>query len=475
MVEDQSKFDKLTSQALQENILALLCYDESASPMIRGMVDIELFDSSHYREIANRAVNYLDEYKKPPGQHLADVFEDILTGRNKTKSSAFSRTLQYLDELYGSSINADYVVSELGKFIRHQRMNIALKEAVFASQEGDLDRAEVVLSKCLKGTVDTFQTGTYFSDHRSVLTFLEEENTGFDIRIPVLDKDGVQPARKELFTILAPPNKGKTWFMIHVGKAAIMQNLKVLHITLEMSEPKIAQRYYQAFFAASKRSQTVKKAKFVKSEDGLVEEIEIETIKSKHSFDEADIKVKAAKNIKKFRKSKNLVIKQFPTGALTIKALETYLESLERHQKFIPDMIIVDYADLMWLDSSQLRIDTGRVYKELRGIAVDRNVSVVTASQSNRGGAEAQIVDMTHLAEDFSKAAISDNIVTYNQTADEKERGLARLFVAKGRNDRSGQLVNITQCYTLGQFCLESCWHIDDTEYWDMVTDLPSN
>lgn len=119
-------------------------------------------------------------------------------------------------------------------------------------------------------------------------------------------------------------------------------------------------------------------------------------------------------------------------------------------------MLIVDYADLMYLDAAHLRVDTGRVYKELRGLAVEYNIAVVTASQANRVGESVKLLTRKHLAEDFSKVAISDNVVTYNQTVREAKLGLARLYVDKARNDRRGDTVLITQNYNSGQFCLDS-------------------
>ncbi len=149
--------------------------------------------------------------------------------------------------------------------------------------------------------------------------------------------------------------------------------------------------------------------------------------------------------------------------------LEAYLEGLERHDKFVPDMIIVDYADLFHIDASRKREETGIIYQDLRGIAVDRGCAMVTATQSNRAAEDVRLVDLKHLAEDYSKAAISDNIITYNQTPEEHALGVARLFCAKGRNDEAFMQVLIAQAYGLGQFCLSNVRMYDDNQYWGAV------
>jgi len=151
-----------------------------------------------------------------------------------------------------------------------------------------------------------------------------------------------------------------------------------------------------------------------------------------------------------------LIIQQFPTGQLTMDMLRSYLENLQAYNHVFPDVLIVDYADLMYLDSAHLRVDTGRIYKDLRGLAQEYNIAVITASQANRQGENTPLLTRKNLAEDFSKVAISDNVITYNQTVNERKLGLARLYSDKARNDRRGDTVLITQNYNLGQFCLQS-------------------
>jgi len=155
-------------------------------------------------------------------------------------------------------------------------------------------------------------------------------------------------------------------------------------------------------------------------------------------------------------------------NSLTIDGLEAYLSMLEE-EGFIPDVLVVDFADLMKINAENIRADTGQIYKDLRRVAVERNWAVVTASQSNRTGEDARILTMKHFAEDYSKAGTADNIVTYNQTKDEKELGLARLFGLKARDERSGQIILITQSYSSGQFALDAIRLGSSKKYWDIV------
>jgi len=89
------------------------------------------------------------------------------------------------------------------------------------------------------------------------------------------------------------------------------------------------------------------------------------------------IKDQLIKKLGKLRKPQ-LIIKEFPTGQLTTRGLQAYLSNLETFYNFVPDLLLLDHADNMYLDPERIRIDIGRTFKDLRGIAVDRYMAMVT-------------------------------------------------------------------------------------------------
>ena len=127
----------------------------------------------------------------------------------------------------------------------------------------------------------------------------------------------------------------------------------------------------------------------------------------------------------------------------------------------------MDYLDLMDIDPERLRIDLGRTCVELRGIAVTRNIPVVTVAQTNRTAEGQVLITRKNLAEDFSKVKTSDVLIIYNQTAEEKARGLARLYIDKERNGKDRNVILISQNYSIGQFALSSV-KINNS-YWDVL------
>lgn len=248
-----------------------------------------------------------------------------------------------------------------------------------------------------------------------------------------------------------------TWALCNLGKFALLQRKKVCHVSLEMSAKKMVQRYYQSIFNMSKRKEKSLYVEFERNTLGRIIDIKMDELFPQYSMDDPRIHRKLTKRINNWgHRLGHLVTKEFPTGSLTLNMLKAYLDNLEAASNFIPDLLIVDYPDLMDINVNNYRLDLGKVYKDLRGIAVERNIAIAIASQANRGGAEAQTVTDTDIAEDYSKIATVDNVVTYSQTQQEKELGCARLFLANGRNDADRFSVLISQNYNTGQFVLDS-------------------
>ena len=449
--------------------MTLLCFDDKYCTIVRNSITPNLFESSVFREIATHAIDFIDQFKEAIKDHLPDSLEHILQGDDKRKASSYSRVL---DNLYlaKDGVNGEYVVSKIHQFVRQQNFKGALVKAVEAIEAGQIDQAEVEMQKGLNSQVMAFEMGSLLSDPTQSLQFFDEQDYGIHTGIKELDRHDICPRPQELFLFIAPPKKGKSWALIHAGKNALLQRKKVLHITLEMSERRCNQRYMQSIFAIAKRHAEVNTPIFTYGEDGKMVSIDHEVV-IRPTLADPKMRIDLSKRVVDMLAKKSpLIVKQFPTGSLTINQLKAYLDGLERFHKFIPDMLIIDYPDLMAIDSANLRLDTGKIYKDLRGLAIERNLALVTASQGSKDAAKARLVTGEMVSEDYSKIATADNVVTYTQTKEEKILGIARLFVAAGRNDEDKFEVLISQAYPTGQFCLDST--MMKSNYWDQIDEL---
>lgn len=460
------RMDENISGSLQENILTLLCFDEKNAPLIVNTVEVGMFESDFFKEVAKAAIDYYRQYKEPPKEHIADILESKMNDSKNPKTGEIYKRI--ITNLFHTkdSVNSIYVINQLTAFIRKQTLKSAIMEAVSQVKEGNIDSAETALNKALKTQIKVFDRGISFTDTKKSLQFFHQNIQAYPTGIKHLDDENIGPAPGELFVILAPPNKGKTFCMVQIGKACAMARLKVLHISLEMSEPLMAQRYMQTFFSLSKRKAEITVNRFVHDERGRLTTFTTEELK-RPTLQDSNMESQLTTKLNKLKNRIQLEIKRFPTGALTVDGLEAFLDGNERLYGFTPDVLLLDYADLMKLDYKNLRTSTGEIYKELRRIAVERNIALVTASQANRLGEDSRVITLKHLAEDYSKAATADNIIAYCQTPAEANLNLARLFMAKARNEERNQTILISQAYRIGQFCMDST--LINDRYWTLI------
>lgn len=454
------------SSAIQEAVVCLILFDPEAGPVLRGLLPSRTFDP-FYREIVEEADQYWEKYSKPPGEHALDIV-DALAARDQDKASVFKRVWESLEETKGS-INQQYVMEQATLFARYQRLRMGIGEALDALELDDAAgvlQAESVLEKATAGTLDLFDPGTYLRDAKS-LRFLDDDLEAFPTGIPELDAKGLGPARGRLHLMIAPYGVGKSWWLVHLAKVALMHGLRVLYLTLEMSEAEVSERLHRALFALGRRSGKATWFKWEKDDRGrrVVGLVEKKAKKRPYIYGKGIKRVLQVKR-KVLDRRPPILIKNFPTGTLTTRECRAYLDALES-TGFIPDLLLVDYADLFALPAENYRIGLGTLYKDLRGIGQARHIGVATASQMNRAGAGKKVGTGRDVAEDWSKMGTVDIAFTLNQTPPEKDLGMCRLFVDKGRSDSDKFEVHLCQNLDLGQFVVDSSRMV--AKYWEIV------
>lgn len=452
------------SVSLQENLLVLLVYKPHAASLIRNSIEVRLFGNPHYREIVQCCYNYIDQYREPPGEHLPDLLEDKI-GRNDASAQIYIDILNAIYTQHEQGVNEKYITDQLEKFVRQQTLKTSIASAAEAIQDGDLDRAEAAFSAGLKQRLTVFNPGSLFRDVAR-LGFSREIRFGIvPCGIKELDMYGLGAARGEYHLFIAPPKKGKTWWLTHVTKQALLARMKVLVITLELSEQQWGGRMAQSLFSITQRKAAVDVTRMHVDDLGRLLHFEHDKITNRLSFDTISDKAKMEKKLSGFHAANNLIIKQFPAGQLTPRMLRGYLDTLEQTMNFIPDCLVIDYPDYMKIDPKNYRLEAADLHNEIRGIAVERNVPIFAASRSNREGAKAKLVTDIHSGEDYSRIFTADTVLTYSQTIQERELGLARIFVGATRvGERDRFVVLISQAYKVGQFCLDSCMLGDSYE-----------
>lgn len=460
--------EQLTN-SLQENIITLLVFDTETVPLIINNVSTDLFGNTYYREIARRSIQFYNDFGDAPKEHIADLFEAELEDINK--KDIYNKVLKALHE-NKDSINKEYILNSLDKFITLQNLKITAKDLLESLQKNDLDKAESVLAKAKKTQVSVFDPGTFLiKDMESTLEFLDHISADLILTgIKKLDELEICPAPKELYVLVGRSGAGKSWFMCHLGKFAMMQRKKVLHISLELSEQWVNARYMQGFFSMMSKDKLDQKQNTVFTVDrfGSFTDLDLVDLIGTRSLREKGISKVLLEKAKKLL-NPQLIVKFFPTGTLSVGGLNAYLDNLEALYNFIPDIVLLDYLDNMNINPDNLRLELGKTAIDLRGIAGERNLAMVTVAQTNALAEKTQVITRKHLAEDFSKVRVADNLITYNQMKQgEKKLGIGRLYIDKARNSADGQTILMTQNYSIGQFCLQS-FNIKDDSYFPLL------
>lgn len=440
--------------ALEENVLCALCYNEECAAQLLLLITPDMFDTPGKRKIAERAMEYIRKYNQPPGRHLYDLFADE-TRQQNASGLVYRETFKAIDEL-ATHLQPKYVMDMLGTFIETARVRKLLDNATTALASGDVEGAKLAL--VAKDAQVSFSHGTWLHRPEEMLRFLSRalDEDLYSSGIDELDARNVRPSRKTIIALVAPPKGGKTWYLINQGKKNLARRKTVLHLTCENSEELTAKRYIMALYAMSTHQLTNVRLPFFDRIEGGGVSLRFDVLDNDPIvINESQRSTIAAKLIQ-LDKRPRLLIKEFASGTLTVPMIVAFLDMLERSEGFVPDLLIVDYPKMMRLDPHNYRLDLGRVLIELRGIAVNRNMAVSTVMQGSKLSKTAHIVSSRMVAEDYSIVGTADTILTYSQTPEEKDRGLARILVDAARDAPDAFLVMISQSYDTGQFALDS-------------------
>lgn len=451
--------DEKFAISLQQDLVTLLCHSDEFGKTVSKTVSSVYFEGD-YRNIADKALQFWQQHNVAPKQHIADLLSDILEDDQDRRGQTYRRILVQMIEIK-DQINVDFVLRSMNQFIRMQRA----KEVILQSAEqldargiNSLPDVENLIRKFLLEHQNANDAGLRLSNIDRVLEYLASSTSEFTTGIKEFDQSHIVPMRGKLWLFMAPAKKGKTWMLIQLGKMAFMQRKKVVHITLEIEAEEVAQRYYQSLFGASKRDELNKISVLRMDRTGRLDQVVSQSVEAPFTFNSGAIREELQTRVNHYgMRADNIIIKRFPMSSLTIEQLEAYLESLESVEKFVPDLVILDYPKIMKLNAKELRISLGALFEGLRGMSQRRNFALAAVHQGNRASDTAELVKASaHLSEDWSIAGTVDFLITYSQTAAEKRFGLARLFVDLARSEQDKLGVLITQSYKTGQFILES-------------------
>ena len=218
-------------------------------------------------------------------------------------------------------------------------------------------------------------------------------------------------ASKELAMVVAPPGVGKSLYLANQAVRSCLDGSNVLYISLEMAEDRVAQRL-----------------------DSIFSRIRQDQLKDRCD----DLKDRLNQVTTTVPNRGQLKIKEFPTKRASVNQVRAYLNQLSNYENFSPDVIIVDYLELLATDSEMAEYQSQeRLAQELRGLAIEHKCLVWTATQTNREGKKVRLITDTELADSYGKTRVCDLVISINQDEEEFDKGKSRIYIIKSRNGRA--------------------------------------
>jgi len=302
-------------------------------------------------------------------------------------------------------------------------------DAITAYESGDYDRIAEIIENAQR-IVDISDSG---ADLLKTYPDVFEPDTEIKLTTGFRDLDRYVneggPTRGEVFLWMAPTGVGKSIALVNSGIMNYRRNLKVLHVTLELSEFKTKQRYISAFTKTATRD-------LITNRDRVTSIMDREI--ASHSG--------------------GLLIYEFPPEEISVDTIYQIIKWLKKHKAWIADVVIVDYLELMMSRRAQYNkedyIRQKRVSTELRGLASNENVLLFSATQTNRdqtkkGPDGGGMIDVNRVAESYGKMMPSDYVVSLNQSPEEYQAGRLRFYIAKNRNGPKFKTISAKVNYDL--------------------------
>lgn len=385
----------------------LKIFIEDKNNWAQQIIDIvfpEYFDGFH-KLLIDYEIDFFKKYRVP-----ADYDDLKQLVNDKEKDSILKQEIYGLiDKIKAIDIQhqkKDSIKERAYNYFKSQCVRNTLIECAVDWKKNTFDGIKAKMENALKAGEPKSSGHDYVRDVKKRLKK--------DFRIPISILPGLDEyigggvAGGELFVVIAPTGGGKSMFLVRNGVSALKAGKKVVYFTLELSEEIVGRRF-----------------------DACFNNIPLSSVSD---FEEIIIENANELQI-------NLKIKNFPDGTATISTLYSYLDWLACNENFIPDVIIVDYADNMkpLQKGELLRHDLVDIYKSLRAMAIEHQVPVLTASQTSGDGYSKKEIELGMTAESKAKNNVVDLAVGFGRDDKQVIKDEATLKILKNRNGPIGK------------------------------------
>jgi len=411
------KFGSKYGTSFQNKIISALLSDRSFSRQVFDIIKSEYFDSEASEWLVREIMSYLEEYEKLPTLDVLKVRINTVD-RDVLKTSIVD-TLKFAWN-HLESDDLDYVKEQTLDFCKNQCIKNAILDSVELLEQGKYD----VIKKKVDDAMKAGQDSNLGHEYKTMIVERYEDSirnvvsTGWQC-IDEITQGGF--GKGELVLFAAPPGICKSWSLINIGVAAMKLGKTVVHYTLELNEGYVGQRY-----------------------DAVLSKIAVANLK----YNMEDVK-KSVTSVKG-----DLIVKHYPTKTASVTSLKAHMDKMILQDKR-PDVVIVDYADLLRGPSNKERYEElETIFEDLRGMAGEYEVPIYTASQINRSGADDDVITGTKIAGSFSKMMTADFVVSLSRKIEDKLAGTGRWHVIKNRFGPDGMTFPSKANFSTGEISI---------------------
>ena len=397
---------------LELTILGSLIYNDEYTRKVLPFLKSEYFTVKSLKIIFLEIHEYVTSYNSLPSLNALGI---ECQERTDLTEEQFKEIIEVLNELSQEEHDLDWIVDTTEKWCQERAIYLSLMESVKIAdgQDEKRDKGAIpqILSDALGVSFDQNVGHDYLQNYEERFDFYhkKEEKIPFDLEFfNRITKGGIP--NKTLNIALAGTGVGKSLFMCHVASSVLLQGKNVLYITLEMAEEKIAERI-----------------------DANLLNVPIQKL--------AELpRVMFENKINKLSKKTQgkLIIKEYPTASAHVGHFKSLLNELELKRNIKPDIIFIDYLNICASQRYKGSIVNSYTYvkaiaEELRGLAVEAGVPIVSATQTTRSGYGSSDVDLTDTSESFGLPATADLMFALISTEELEEQNQIMVKQLKNR------------------------------------------
>ena len=399
-------------ERIESTILKNLIHNEEYSRKVIPFIEPDFFEDRKEKVIFEEITSFIVKYGSSITLEALNIEVDNRTDLNDSEVKEIHEINQNLIE---SPVDQQWLLDSTEKWCRDRAIYLALMESIHIADGNDekknRDAIPNILSDALSVSFDNNVGHDYLLNYEERYEFYhkKEEKIEFDLEyFNKITKGGLP--NKTLNIALAGTGVGKSLFMCHHASSVLLQGRNVLYITMEMAEEKIAERI-----------------------DANLLDVSIQNLNDlpKNTFEKKVVNLAQ-------KTQGQLIIKEYPTASAHAGHFKTLLNELALKKSFKPDIIFVDYLNIC--ASSRYRAGSNvnsysyikAIAEELRGLAVETNVPIVSATQTTRSGFASSDVDLTDTSESFGLPATADLMFALIST--EELEGLNQLMVKQLKN-----------------------------------------